>query len=107
MPNRIRELRKEHHMTQVRLSVELEVAQETISAYENQKHYPSFLQLTRMSELFHASIDYIMGLSDIRNPVDMGGDENLQQLLSLILRLDKKQVELVIAYTQGVIDMTK
>ena len=67
MQNRIRQLREELRMTQVRLSIELEVSQETVSAYENQKHYPSFLQLSRMSTLFNASIDYIMGLSDVRN----------------------------------------
>lgn len=33
-------------MTQVRLSVELGVAQETVSAYESGKHYPSVATLT-------------------------------------------------------------
>ena len=59
MENRIRELREGKRMTQVRLSIELGVSQETVSAYENQRHYPSFTQLVKMSELFHASIDYI------------------------------------------------
>ena len=68
MENRIRQLREELHMTQVRLSIELEVSQETVSAYENQKHYPSFVQLVKLSNLFHASIDYIMGLSQVRSP---------------------------------------
>ena len=39
--NRIRELREEKHITQVRLSTELGVAQETISAYEQGRHLPS------------------------------------------------------------------
>ena len=39
--NRIRQLRKEKNITQVRLSIELEVSQETISAYEKEKHFPS------------------------------------------------------------------
>lgn len=38
--NRIRELREEKHITQVRLSTELGVAQETISAYEQGRHLP-------------------------------------------------------------------
>ena len=41
MANRIKQLREEYNMTQVRLSIELEVSQETISAYESGKHYPS------------------------------------------------------------------
>ena len=38
MYNRIGQLREEHHMTQVRLSIELGVSQETVSAYENGTH---------------------------------------------------------------------
>lgn len=41
MKNRIRELRAEKNITQLRLSLELEVSQETVSAYENGKHLPS------------------------------------------------------------------
>lgn len=104
MPNRIRQLREEFHMTQVRLSIELEVSQETISAYENQKHYPSFLQLSKMTSLFHASIDYIMGLSDVRDPVLVIENESISRLLRLSRRLNKEQVELVLAYMHGIID---
>ncbi len=67
--NRIRQLRQEKNMTQLRLSMELEVSQETISAYENGKHYPSAKSLLRLSELFNASIDYIMGVSNTRNAI--------------------------------------
>ena len=68
MENHIRQLREEFHMTQARLSIELGASQETVSAYENLKHYPSFPQLQKMSAIFHASIDYAMGLSEIRRP---------------------------------------
>lgn len=106
MTNRIRQLRQEFHMTQVRLSIELEVSQETVSAYEHQKHYPSFLQLQRMSNLFHASIDYIMGLSEIRSPTASSEDECLVKLVSLGKRLNPKQIELVLAYMQGILDQS-
>lgn len=107
MPNRIRQLREELHMTQVRLSIELEVSQETVSAYENQKHYPSFLQLSKMSALFHTSIDYIMGLSDVRNPTQDNPDTSLSRLIAQLSRLTSQQVELVSAYTQGLLDMAR
>lgn len=104
MQNRIRQLREELRMTQVRLSIELEVSQETVSAYENQKHYPSFLQLSRMSTLFNASIDYIMGLSEVRRPVAPPRDEHLAQLTELGRRLDQRHLELALAYVQGLVD---
>lgn len=104
MPNRIRQLREELNMTQIRLSIELEVAQETISAYENQKHYPSFVQLEKMSKLFHSSIDYIMGLSEVRNPVNNRTYKKLEQLISLSQQLSERQIQLVLAYMQGLLD---
>lgn len=107
MKNRIRELREETRMTQVRLSIELEVLQETISAYEKQKHYPSFVQLVKLSNLFHASIDYIMGLSDVRNPTSMFENDTFARFLALGRQLNEKQVELVLAYMQGMLDMSK
>ncbi len=105
MENRIRELREERHMTQLRLSTELGVSQETVSAYEKQKHYPSFIQLVKMSELFHTSIDYLMGRSDIRNPVKPCDDEN-GKLLQFTKQLSKCQLELTYAYMQGLLDMS-
>lgn len=66
MANKIKQLREEKGMTQVRLSIELEVTQETVSAYEIGKHYPSVKSLLKMVDLFDASIDYILCLSDIR-----------------------------------------
>lgn len=104
MANRIKQLREENRMTQVRLSIELEVSQETVSAYEKEKHYPSFAQLCKMSELFHVSIDYLMGLSDIRTPVKIIEDETLSRLIAVGKALTKEQAELVLAYIQGMTD---
>ena len=104
MANRIRQLREENRMTQVRLSIELEVSQETVSAYEKEKHYPSFAQLCKMSELFHVSIDYLMGLSDIRAPVKIIEDESLARLIAVGKTLSREQVELVLAYIKGMTD---
>jgi len=83
-------------MTQIRLSIELGVCQETVSAYESGKHYPSFEILQRMSELFDAGIDYIMGRSDIRNvsakPLSVQ-DENLLQSFRALDSQAKAKVE--------------
>lgn len=105
MENRIRDLREECNMTQVRLSIELEVSQETISAYESGKHYPSVASLIKLSEIFHTSCDYILGLSDSRSPsVSVSAPAPAEQLLSKWYRLDKQQQELVLAYMSGILD---
>ena len=103
--NRIKELRESKGMTQIRLSIELSVTQETVSAYENDKHFPSIQSLIKMSEIFNASCDYILGLSDVRS-VYHGGSFNEDEL-SLIAdfrSLSPTDRNLVKAYMQGVID---
>ena len=104
MGNRIKELREEQHMTQVRLSIELEVSQETISAYESGKHYPSIPSLIRLSEIFHTSCDYILGLSDSRSTSAWSGkdytySENV--LIETYRRLPQHRKELLCAYLKG------
>lgn len=88
--NNIRSLRKEKHISQTRLSMELEVSQETISAYENDKHYPSAKSLIKLRDLFDVSIDYILGLTDQRYPSIQRSDlaEDEQILLRTYRKMD-------------------
>ena len=104
--NRIKELRESIKMTQVRLSIELEVAQETISAYEHGKHYPSISALIKMREIFNASMDYIMGFSDIRHPIK-NIDDDEQLVLNYFKVLPKQKKEIAMAYLQGLNDGMK
>ena len=107
MALRIEELREELHMTQVRLSVELGVSQETISAYEKGKHYPSVTTLIQLSKLLHASCDYILGLTDVRQTQsDAPLDSKAQKLLSKYQRLDDRQQERLLAYLDGLLDQS-
>ena len=66
--NRIAGLRKEKKMSQISLGMKLNVSQKMISAYENGKNEPSIDLLMRMADIFHASIDYIVGYSENRYP---------------------------------------
>ena len=100
--NRIKELREEKNMTQIRLSIELDVSQETVSAYEIGKHNPSVKILLRMVELFDASIDYIMGVSSVRNtmPEKSLSDDEVK-IIQLHRKLSKMKQEKVYSYIQG------
>lgn len=86
--NRIKKLRKEKKITQIRLSIELEVSQETISAYEKGKYYPSAAMLIKLRDIFGVSIDYILGLSDTR--FDPLSETNLTEDETYILNLCRK-----------------
>lgn len=92
-------------MTQVRLSTELSVAQETISAYESGKHFPSVKSLLKMAELFDASCDYILGVSDIKKPMKESQLNNGEiSVLSLYRKLDEIKKDRAMAYLEGLAD---
>lgn len=104
MTNRIKQLREEQNMTQIRLSIELEVSQETISAYESGKHYPSVASLIKLSEILHASCDYILGLSDCRDypAYDFKNvSYSEKNILEKYRELPSHKKELLSAYLQG------
>lgn len=101
--NRIRELREEKKITQVRLSIELEVSQETISAYEMGKYFPSVKSLLKLRKIFNVPIDYILGLSDSKMEGIQTSDleEDEIQVLKLYKNLDFLGKERTLAYIEG------
>jgi len=105
MENRIKKLREEKKMTQIRLSTELEVTQETVSAYEIGKHQPSVKSLLKMAALFNASLDYILGLSEVRLPMKEDGlPQNEAAALALFRSLNISQQDRVVAFMQGMME---
>lgn len=68
MGKRLSELRDEHNIGQKQLAAILGVKPNTVSDYENGVLNPSVKALLKMAEYFTVSIDYLMGLSDIRTP---------------------------------------
>ncbi len=68
--NRITSLRKEKGMSQISLALKLNVSQKMISAYETGKSEPSVSTLIHMAGIFNTSVDYIIGYSNIRQPID-------------------------------------
>lgn len=77
--NRITLLRKEKGMSQIALSMELNLSQKMISAYENGKSEPSIATLVRMADIFQTSVDYIIGYTDIKQPLDKIAQQSLSE----------------------------
>lgn len=65
---RIRELRKERGWTMKQLGQRLNLAESTISGYENEIRRPDMDILIRFAELFDVSVDYVLGRSSERKP---------------------------------------
>lgn len=103
--NRIRELRKEKGMSQVSLSTAVEVAQVTVSQYECGRSYPSVKALLKMAEIFDVSVDYLLGLSDIRGILKSGiTTDDEAELLNNYRSLTPSDRALVRAYMQALCD---
>ena len=58
---RIKELRTQRHITQLKMAMDLNMSQNTISRYENGEREPGIVELIRIADYFHVSIDYLVG----------------------------------------------
>ncbi len=65
--NRIKSLREERGWTQTQLGKLLNVKDSAVSKYETEKIPLTADTLKLLSEIFEVSVDYIMGLTPVRN----------------------------------------
>ncbi len=65
---RIRELREDLDIKQETLANYLHIKQNTYSQYENEQRQLPINILIRLAEYYNVSTDYILGLTDIKNP---------------------------------------
>ncbi|MDU2670623.1 MAG: helix-turn-helix transcriptional regulator [Clostridium sp.] len=68
LSDRIKQLRKEKNLTQPELGKIIGMGKTTVSMYETGNSTPGDDIKLKMAEYFNVSIDYLMGISDIRNP---------------------------------------
>ena len=69
LPN-LKLLRQERGISQQKLADALGLRQQTINYYENHKIEPDIGTLKQMASFFETSIDYIVGYTDIRHPIE-------------------------------------
>ncbi len=61
---RLRELRKKRNITQLKLAIDLNMSQNTISRYETGEREAGYAELIRIADYFHVSIDYLLERTD-------------------------------------------
>lgn len=99
---RLKELREQRRLNQEGLAMELNVSQSTISAYEIGEKTPDLETLISIANFFSVSLDYITGLSDVKQQIrksDLTSDE-LEYLYKYkqLNDIDKEKVK---AYISG------
>lgn len=61
---RLKELRKSKHLSQVKLSMDLHISQNSICRYETGKREADYATLIKIADYFDVSVDYLLGRTD-------------------------------------------
>ena len=64
MEFRLKSLRKERKISQLKLAIDLNMNQNTISRYENVERQADYETLIAFADYFDVSVDYLLGRSD-------------------------------------------
>lgn len=96
----LKEIRERKNLTQVRLSIDMEVSQELISQYERGISLPTVSNLIKLSNFFNCSTDYLLGLTS--NPKKITSLNNIelenQILIEKYHSLSKEKQEHLLSY---------
>lgn len=107
MVNRLKKLRNNQNITQKELASFLGINQNTYSYWENGKVKIDSDSLSKLSNYFDVSIDYILGISDQKKEDDDSTPSSeskvspsLQKLYELASELSEEQIQDVLDYIQ-------
>ena len=89
---RLKQLRKEAHMTQKQLAKYIWVTKATISNYESCERTPQPEILIKIANVFHVSTDYLLGIENKKQILDVSdlSEEEIKFLELAIALLRKK-----------------
>lgn len=65
---RLKELRKQRHLSQVRLAIDLNMTQNSISRYETGAREANYETLIQFADYFGVSTDYLLGRTNNPSP---------------------------------------
>ncbi|HHX50558.1 MAG TPA: helix-turn-helix transcriptional regulator [Clostridia bacterium] len=70
LKKRLEELRIEKGMTRKKVAAHLRIDQSTYGKYELGKREPDYDILRELAELYNTSVDYLLGRTNIRTPIE-------------------------------------
>lgn len=83
--NKMKELRLETGRTQNQVAEMLGITQQAYANYERQSREADYKTLFKLSQIYNCTIDYLLGKSDLRNPLDI--PEHIEGIANLVLRM--------------------
>lgn len=69
----LRRLRKQNRYSQKYVSERIKCSESIISSYETGERVPSLQNLVMLADLYHVSIDYLLGRERPQNELDVQG----------------------------------
>lgn len=70
MEFRLKKLRKSRKISQLKLAMDLNMNQNTISRYETLERQADYETLVKLADYFNVSVDYLLGRTDKATPID-------------------------------------
>ncbi|MBR1598413.1 MAG: helix-turn-helix transcriptional regulator [Lachnospiraceae bacterium] len=76
--DRIKTLRTLRNLSQVELAKKLNVSKQSVSNWENDNILPSVEVVKQLAEFFSCRTDYLLGLEDDKNYIEVNGLNDIQ-----------------------------
>lgn len=105
--NRLRMLRKEKKLTQLKLSLDIHVSQQYISNVENNATSLTEDLVLRLCNYFHVSAAYLLGETDDRHSeyIPNNRDPKLDEWIEMYHKLNKENYATLMALTDYLINV--
>ncbi|MCD7731594.1 MAG: helix-turn-helix domain-containing protein [Oscillospiraceae bacterium] len=92
---RLKELRQKSGLTQKQLADRMWISKAAVSYYEQSLRSPSSEVLVKLAEIFHVTTDYLLGIEDKRQVIDVTDlpNEDIQLLEDAVALLRRKNFD--------------
>ncbi len=102
---RLKELRTTNNLNQSKVAMDTNISQSNISGYENGKRHPDSQSLIRLSKYYNVSSDYLLELTDVKNPLRCSDLTEAEiEYLNLFRQLEKHKQYKAIGYITRLYD---
>lgn len=106
--NNFKQIRLKRNYKQIKVAMDLETTQESISSYETGRIFPSSDMLIKLADYYNTSIDYLLCRTKYDLPIDSIKPNNITEndfiLLNKINKLSNADKDKIEAYIDGLND---
>lgn len=106
--NNLKQIRNSKNLLQIKVAMDLNITQETVSSYETGRVLPSSDMLINLANYYNTSIDYLLCRTKYDMPIDSIKPNNITEkdftILSKINKLSNTDKDKIEAYIDGLND---